>query len=94
MKQVRITIINASVNKVKDKKTGQYTGSLTKIVYAVERTNTENLVGNAILTCYKQGNLLKTLTPYVMKLSNAEIREDFTDNGSKWAIMKLNNVEL
>lgn len=94
MKQVRIMIINASVSKIKDKKTNEYTGKLTKIVYAVERTNTDNMIGNAILTCYKQGDLLKFLTPYAMKLSNAEIREDFTENGSKWSIMKLNNVEL
>ena len=93
MKQARITIINASVSSIKDKRTNT-TNELTKICYSVERTNTDKMIGQAILTCYRQGNLLKKLEPYTMKSTMAHIREDFLENGNKWVLVKVDNVEL
>lgn len=94
MKQAMITLINGELVNFKNSATGAYDKEMTKLNYAINMANTDKTVGYAILSCYKQGNLLKKIEPYIMKQVSAAIEERPTENGSKYVITKVNNIEL
>lgn len=67
---------------------------MTELNYAINMANTDKTVGYAILSCYKQGNLLKKIEPFIMKPVTSTIEERPTENGSKYVITKISNIEL
>ena len=48
MKKINSHILNASLSEIKNDKTGEIT-EMTKIVYTIERENTDKLIGPAML---------------------------------------------
>lgn len=93
MKKINSHILNASLSEIKNEKTGEIT-EMTKIVYTIERENTNKLIGPAMLECYKVGNYLETLSKYVMKPVQIDLEERPVKNGCKYVITKVNNQEL
>lgn len=93
MKDALITIINSELTLFKDSE-GKFTREMTKINYAINMARTDRNVGPAILSCYKSGNLLKKIEPYCLKATKAQIEERPTENGSRYVISKLNDIEL
>lgn len=93
MKQVRITIIRGELVNFYNKSTKE-SKEMTKITYCVELSNTDKVVGHSVFECFKQGNCLKTILPYVMKETMAHINEFATGNGTKWSIARIDNKEL
>ena len=75
-------------------KDGKYTKEMTKINYAINMARTDRNVGPAILNCYRSGNHLKTIEPFVLKATRATIEEQPTENGSKYVITKIADKEL
>jgi len=93
MKQVDITLIRAELSSWPDKKTGEII-EMTKIYYVVQMSNTDKNIGGSILVCHRRGNHLEKLKPYVSRKVLANVREDATENGSKWVITKIDNKDL
>ena len=93
MKEVRITIIRAELMNFYNKDTKEKR-EMTKITYCVKLSTTDKVVGNSILECFKQGNVLNKVQPYIMKEVLAHITETGTSNGTKWSISKIDNKDL
>lgn len=93
MKKINSSIIQVDFMEIKDDKNGTVT-DMTKIVYTVDRENTDRHVGPALLECYRQGNLLNKLKPYVMQKSVIEIEERMTKKGSNYVVTKVNDVSI
>ena len=94
VKDALITVINCELVYFKNSATGNYDKEMTKINYAINMSNTDRTIGPSILSCYKQGNLLKDIEPYVMKATRSTIEELPTENGSKYVISKLGQKEF
>ncbi len=93
MKRIQSHIISASLSEIKNDKTGEIT-EMTKIIYTMERENTDRLVGPAMLECYKVGNYLESIAKYIMKPIQVDLEERPVKNGCKYVITKINNQEL
>ena len=93
MKDALITIINSDLVYFKDNE-GKYTKEMTKINYAINMARNDKVVGPAVLHCYKSGNVLKKIEPYCLKAVKAQIEERPTENGSRYVISKINEIEL
>lgn len=94
MKNSKIMIINAELVYFKNRTTGKYDNEFTKINYSIPMSKNENLVGNALLVCFKQGNILEKLKNLCGKESIANIEEQPTENGSKYVIRSINGIDL
>lgn len=93
MKKIQTIILGASLSNITNEKTGEVK-PLTKIMYTVDRDNTEKLIGPALLECYKIGNHMDKISKYIMRSVTIEIDEIPTKNGSKYSITKIDNIEL
>lgn len=93
MKKLQSTIINANLSKLVNEKTGEFI-DMTKIIYTVSRENTDSFVGPAMLECYRVGNYIEKIKPYVMKPVELELDEKPLKNGVKYVISKINNTVL
>jgi predicted RNase H-related nuclease YkuK (DUF458 family) len=81
------------VTKIKNEKNGEVR-DMTKMIYAIPMSGTDNSVGPALLECYKVGNFIEKLKNKIMIKTSAEIEERPTNNGCKFVIKKIDNVEL
>lgn len=101
--KVKSNILFADLNEFTDDKTGVVT-EMTKIVYTVERENTDKAVGVAMLEAYKPGNFLKELEPFTCAtnvngrlarlLVDLEIDKQYTKNGEKYILKKINDFDF
>lgn len=92
MKQVKIVPIRAERLNFTNKDNSK--SEMTKIYYCVELSQTDNVVGYSILECYKSGNVLEKLKPYILRQVVADIKETGTSNGTKWSITKIDNKDI
>ena len=101
--KIKSNILYAELNEFTDKETGTV-NEMTKIVYTVEREESEKAIGCVTLESYKSGNHLKEIEPYV-GLTNIsgrmvrvpvelELEEQFTKNGKKFVLKKINDLEI
>lgn len=90
MKKINSMIINAEINNIKNQKTGEVK-QYTKVVYTIERENTTERKGPAILECWIPKNCVDSLTQYLMKPTQMELEERFEKNGYRLVISKINN---
>lgn len=93
MRNAKIYIIRAELEKWPNKTTGEVK-EMTKIYYAIEMSNAQNSIGYAILKGYRPGNHIDFLKSRIMREVLAEIKEQATDNGSKYILVKIDNKEL
>ena len=93
MKNAEIRIIRAELEHWPNKTTGEVK-DMTKILYAIKMADSDNVVGQSVLKCYKQGNLLEILKPLVLVKSMATIEERPTENGSKYVLTQLNGKNI
>lgn len=97
MEKIKSRIISCELSEFKNQKTGEVT-YMTKIVYTYPRTNTENEIGSNILTCYRPGNLISKIKPYIdtKDLLDVEIDEklDAKTSTFKKVLKKINFTEL
>lgn len=97
MEKIKSRIISCDLSNFKNQKTGEIT-YMTKIVYTYPRENTETEIGSNILTCYRPGNLISKIKPYVdtKDLIDIEIDEKLDTKTStfKKVLKKINFIEL
>lgn len=97
MEKVNSRIINADVTEFKNAKTGEVT-TMTKIIYTYPRENSDTYLGPNIVTCYRPGNILSKIKPYVDNndrcVLELEERLDNKTNQFKKVIKKINNTEV
>lgn len=93
MKKLNSTIISASCFEFTDSKTGEIK-SMTKINYLAEREDTDNFIGNEIKICRKMGNFIPQLKKVIGKPVVLGIDERNTEDGVKYVIKTVDNVEL
>lgn len=65
----------------------------TKFVYA-EELNSSNFLGGKIRESYKQGNYLNILKDKLFKKCVFNVRFVPTKNGSKYSLLKIDNISL
>lgn len=99
MKKIKSTILNVSLSNLSDEKTGEVK-PMTKITYTLDREDSENLLGPAILDCYKIGNYIEILKRYTKKVNEnfkvveIELEEKPVKNGCKYVIKTINGQAL
>lgn len=101
--KLKSNILYSELSNFTNEKTGEVV-EMTKIVYTAEREPSENAVGVAILEAYKPGNYLKELEPYtlpvnangklVKMLVDLEIDKQYTKNGEKYVVKKINDFDF
>lgn len=99
MKKIKSTIVNVQLSSINDEKTGEVK-PMTKITYTLDREDTENLLGPALLDCYKLGNYMEKLNRFTKKTNEnfkvveIELKEKPTKNGCKYVIESINGQTL
>lgn len=97
MEKIHGRIVNAEVSNFKNNKTGEIT-VMTKITYTYPREVSDEVLGPNILTCYRPGNVLSKIKPYVdtkdMSVIEIDERFDSQKNVFKKVIKKINNIEV
>lgn len=97
MEKIKSRIISCDLQEFKNQKTGEVT-QMTKIVYTYPRTNSETEIGSNVLICYRPGNLISKIKPYIdtKDLIDVEIDEklDMKTSTFKKVLKKINFIEL
>lgn len=101
--RIKSNILSAELNEFTDRETGVVT-KMTKINYTVECEESERICGVAVLEAYKPGNFLKEIElytkainmngRYVRPLVDLEIEKQYTKNGEKYVLRKINEFDF
>lgn len=96
MRKLKSSIIQCNLVNVKNDTTGEVT-EMTRILYTMDREDTEKVVGPATVECYKVGNFVKKIEKLTIKYAprvELEIEEKPLKNGVKFVINSINGVVL
>lgn len=97
MEKIKSRIISCDLTEIKDKNTGEVT-FMTKIVYTYDRSENDKQLGPNILFCYRPGNLISKLKPYIntKDLIDIEIEEklDMKTSTFKKALKKISFIDV
>lgn len=96
MKKISSSIVQANLINITDSKTGVVT-EMTRILYTVDRDDTDKTVGPATLESYKVGNHLSKIEKKTIKYKprvELLIDELPTKNGVKFKLQAIDGVEL
>ena len=86
-------ILNMEPMKFTNKNTGEIK-TMTRINYVVNAPTTEYFKGGAVLTAYSNGKAFSILEKLLMQKVNLTIQQRPIDNGSKYYILSVNNINL
>lgn len=96
MKKINSSIIQANLVNVTDKEKGTVT-EMTRILYTIDRDDTDKTVGPATLETYKIGNYLSKVEKKTIKYKprvELSIEEQPIKNGVKFKIQAIDGIEL
>lgn len=91
--KARVFLLNAELQEFKDDNGKDVV--MTKIQYCSDAEESENYIGFGITKkCFRRGNKLKDLKPFIKKYSTVEFKNVETENGYKQTIVKVENQEI
>lgn len=96
MRKINSSIIQCNLLNVKNEQTGELI-EMTRILYTIDREDTEKVIGPATCESFRVGNYLKKLEKNTIKYKprvELLIEEKPMKNGVKFVINSVNGIEL
>ena len=93
MENLKIVILNLTKVTFKNKTTGEV-NEMVKVTYGTHVPDEERFSGMAILECYLKKETFNKLKDYIGKPINADFKKIRLNNGFKYTLSSIDNVEI